>query len=111
MHGSPECESSNAERQGQLDSDLPADVALDELLQCFGDLAAFGRNPAIQFLGDFLGSIARPAFDWIESNHPQNVSILAGKQVGDQSGVLDALVGLAKGGTAPEIFEQMEGVP
>jgi hypothetical protein len=50
---------SDPERQRQLDPHLPADVALDELLQSFRDLAAFGRNPAIQFLGDFL-SIARP---------------------------------------------------
>jgi hypothetical protein len=83
MHGSPECESSNAERQGQLDSDLPADVALDEPLQCFGDLAAFGRNPAIQFLGDFLGSMARPAFDRIESYDAQRLLVLAGEKILD----------------------------
>jgi hypothetical protein len=47
---------SDPERQRQLDADFPADVALGELLQRFGNLAAFGLNPPVQFLGDFLGA-------------------------------------------------------
>jgi hypothetical protein len=88
MHGSPECESSSAERQRQLDAYLPADVALDELLQRFGSLAAFSRYPPIQFLGDFLGSIARPSFDWIENDDAQRLFVLAGEKIfDDRAGV------------------------
>ena len=103
---------SDPERQRQLEPHLPADIALDELLQSFRDLAAFGRNPAIQFLGDFLGSIARPAFDWIESNHPQWLILLTGEKIlDDRRDVRVAFVGLAPSRAGTEVLKHEVDVP
>jgi len=87
-------------------------VSHDELLQRFGDLAAFGRNPAIQFLGDFLGSIARPAFDRIESNDPEGLLILAGEKVfDDRRDIGLALVSFSPGGAGTEVLKHEVDVP
>jgi hypothetical protein len=103
---------SDPERQRQLDAHLPADVALDELLQRIGNLPAFGRNPAIQFLGDFLAGVSRLAFDWIESNDPQRLVVLAGEKIfDDRRDIGLGLVGLAPGGAGTKVFKQEVDVP
>jgi hypothetical protein len=87
-------------------------VAFDELLQCFGDFAALGRDPAIQFLGDFLGGIARPSFDRIENHDPDRLLVLAGEKVfDDRRDIGLALVSLAPGRAGTEVFKDEVDVP
>jgi hypothetical protein len=69
-----------------LGTHLPADVVLDELLESFGDLATFSRDPPVEFRGDVLRGIARPAFGWIENHDPQRLFVLAGEEVFDDRG-------------------------
>jgi hypothetical protein len=83
-----------------------------ELLQRFGDLAAFGRNPAIHFLGDFLGGVSRPAFDWIENDDAQRLLVLAGEKIlDDRQEIGLTFVGLAPGRAGTEVFKHEVDVP
>lgn len=71
-----------AQRQRQLNANLPAGVTLDEFLQRLGDLSTFGGPPR-QFLGHLFRGVTRPALGRVDCHHAQRLVILAREEVAD----------------------------
>ncbi|MGE9008161.1 hypothetical protein ACO2JO_06240 [Leptospira interrogans] len=86
-------------------------MILDEILQAIGKLAYLRGNASLELAGDVFAGVARPALCRIGGNDPQDPGILAAQQVGDQGRIIDALVGLAEGRAATEIFENDVKIP
>jgi hypothetical protein len=100
-----------------LHADLAAQLALDKILQTVGNLAALNADAAFQITCDVFGpsthtqSQARPALCRIEGDNLSHAGVFATQQVGDQGRIIDALVGLAEGRAAAEIFEETNPGP